>query len=224
MAEDRLVANFVRRDWLGDSALDVVVPPYIDYLRAQRYADGTIRDLLSALAHFAHWTTVQDIGLSNFNEAVFDRFLRIHLPHCRCPAPCCHGAKRSQSALKHLLRILRQEGLVRARRTWPTPAAVEADRFAQHLIDTCGLALSTSRQRAKYAREFLESNFGKGPIKFSRLKPNDIDRYFAGNARRWSVRSLGVIRDCLASYCRFRAFLGDHPQSLRAALPSPYYA
>lgn len=219
MAEDRLVENFVRRDWLVDSALNAIVTPYVDYLRTQRYADGTIRDLLSALAHFGHWTQIKDLDVSNINEAMVDRFIRAHLPHCRCPAPCCHGVKRSHSALKHLLCILRQEGLFRAPRTRATPVSVEVEHFAQHLTDTCGLARSTSRQRAKYAREFLVSHFSKGLVKFSRLKPSDVDQYFVANAGRWSARLLGVIRDCLASYFRFRAFLGDRPQSLRAALP-----
>jgi len=70
-----------------------------------------------------------------------------------------------------------------------------------------------------YAREFLKSRFGNGPVKFSTLEPSDVDQYFVVNAGRWSVRSLGVIRSCLAGYFRFRSFLGDRPQSLRAALP-----
>ena len=219
MAEDRLLANFVHRDWLMDSALDVISALYVDSLRIQRYADSTIHDLLSALAHFAHWMKIKEFVISNIDEAFVDRFLHVHLPHCQCPEPCCRDIRRSCSALTHLLRLLRQEGLFRARRTRPTFVSVEVERFAQHLRDTCGLALSTSRQRAKYASEFLESRFGNGPVKFSTLKPSDVDKYFAVNAGRWSARSLSVIRDCLASYFRFRAFLGDHPQSLRAALP-----
>lgn len=219
MAEDRLLSKFVHRDWLIGSALDVITALYVDSLRAQRYTDGTIDDLLSALAHFAHWMKIKDLVISNIDETLVDRFLHVHLPHCQCPEPRCCAIQRSRSALTHLLRVLRQEGLFRARRTRPTPVSVEVERFAKHLRDTCGLALSTSRQRAKYASEFLESRFGKGPVKVSTLKPRDVDKYFAANAERWSARSLGVIRDCLASYFRFRAFLGDHLQSLRAALP-----
>jgi len=219
MAEDRLLEHFVHRDWLIDSALDVITTPFIDSLRTQRYADGTIHDLLSALAHFAHWLSVKDLAVSDIDKALSDRFISSHLPHCRCPAPCCQQVQRVRSALTHLLRVLRQEGLLRAPRTRPNPVSVEVSRFARHLGDTCGLASSTSQQRAKYAREFLESRFGNGPVKFSTLKPSDVDQYFVANAGRWSVRSLGVIRDCLACYFRFRAFLGDRPQSLRAALP-----
>jgi integrase/recombinase XerD len=219
MAEDRLLASFVHRTWLVDSALDVIVAPYVDSLRSQRYTDGTIHDLLSALAHFAHWMKIKDLTISDIDDALFDRFIHTHLPHCRCPAPCCHDVQRSCSALKHLLHVLWQKGLFRPPRTRPTPVSVEVDRFAQHLRDTCGLALSSSRQRSKYAREFLENRFGKGSIKFSTLEPSDVDQYFVVNAGRWSVRSLGVIRDCLASYFRFRAFLGDRSERLRAALP-----
>jgi integrase/recombinase XerD len=219
MAEDRLVADFVRRAWLVDSALDVIVTPYIGYLRTQRYADGTIHDLLAALAHFSHWTKVRGFVLSNINEALVDQFVRSHLPHCRCSAPCCHGVKRSYSALKHLLRILRQEGLFCAPAARSTAVAVEADRFSRYLLDTCGLAASTCRQRTKYVREFLVGHFGNGPVRISRLSPSGVDQYFADNAGRWSARSLSVIRDCLASYFRFRTLLGDDTQSLRAALP-----
>src|SRR5882724_922481 len=189
MAEDRLVADLVRRAWLVDSALDVIVTPYIGYLRTQRYADGTIHDLLAALAHFSHWTKVRGFVLSNINEALVDQFIRAHLPHCRCPAPCCHGVKRSCSALKHLLRILRREGLFCAPATRSTAVAVEADRFCQHLLNTCGLAASTCRQRTKVVREFLEGHFGRGPVKISRVSPSDVDQYFADNAGRWSGRS-----------------------------------
>jgi integrase/recombinase XerD len=219
MSEDRLLASFVHRAWLVDSALEGIATSYLDCLRTQRYAEDTIYDLLSAVAHFAHWMKFKELVTSNIDEALVDRFVHTHLPHCRCPAPCFRDMRRSRSALKHLLRLLWQEGLSRAPRTRLTPVSVEANRFAQHLSDTCGLAPSTSRQCAKYAHEFLESRFGRGPIKFSTLKPSDVDHYFVANAGRWSPRSLGVIRSCLASYFRFRAFLGDRPQSLRAALP-----
>ncbi len=219
MVEDRLLASYARRSWLMDGALGVIVAPYVGYLRAQRYADGTIRDSLSALAHFSRWITVKGFVLSSINEALVDLFLRAHLPHCRCPAPCCHGVKRSYSALKQLLRILRQEGLSPAPCARPTAVAAEADRFSRYLLTTCGLAGSTCRQRTKYVREFLEGHFGEGPLKISRLTPSDVDQYFADHAGRWSTRSLGVIRDCLASYFRFRTFLGDPTQHLRASLP-----
>ena len=181
MAEDRLLTSFVHRDWLIDSALGVIAALYVDSLRTQRYTDGTIDDLLSALAHFAHWMKIKDLVISNIDKALVDRFLHVHLPHCQCHEPRCCAIQRSRSALTHLLRVLRQEGLFRARRTRPTPVSVEVERFAKHLRDTCGLALSTSRQRAKYASEFLESRFGKGPVKVSTLKPRDVDKDLCKN-------------------------------------------
>lgn len=41
--------------WLFDGPLAAFVPAYVARLKDGRYAPGTMRRCLSALAHFAHW-------------------------------------------------------------------------------------------------------------------------------------------------------------------------
>lgn len=220
MSEDPLVANLTRRSWLMDSPLEVVVSPFVGYLRVQRYVDCSIRISLESLAHFAYWTKLEGCRLANVDKALVDRFLHAHLPSCKCPAPCWHDVTRLRHALTRLLVVLRQEGLLCAPPAeTPTPVAVELDQFRHYLLDTCGLAQSTIQQRMRYTHEFLLRHFGSGTVDISWLTAQDVDNYVTDVAKRWAPVSLGAIRTCLSSYVRFRALRGDQTQCLKAALP-----
>ncbi len=220
MSEDPLVASLSRRHWLVDGPLGSVVSPYIYYLCAHRYANSTIRAYLSALAHFAYWLNQEGLHLINIDDALVDLFLRSHLPSCNCPTPrSCH-VSNLRTALRHLLVVLQQQGLVCTPvRTPSTPVSAELEQYRHYLTDICGLAQSTCYYRVKHVRNLLMHCFGAGAVDISRMTTRDIEDCITEYAKRWKPISLATIRTSLKSYLRFRALLGDQTQSLMAALP-----
>ena len=156
MPTDNYLTNLVRHDWLTDGPLDGVVPTYIEVLRNQRYADGTIRGYLGCLAHFSYWMRADEVELSSPDSSLVKRFLLDHLPVCTCPPPCYGTVANSGAALRHLLRVLPRE---RATSVAADPVAVELERFGDYLTNTCGVAPVTRDGRVKHVGAFLVQTF-----------------------------------------------------------------
>ncbi|MGS0741211.1 tyrosine-type recombinase/integrase [Glaciimonas sp. GG7] len=219
-SEDFLVASLVRRNWLVDGLLSPLISPYVHYLRAQGYADNSIRAYLKAIAHFAYWGGLESVDLSDINAPLINRFLHAHLPVCVCPAPRpCH-VSNIRPALKHLVIVLRQQGYPCKARPRLTPASHELTKCRQYLLAICGFAEPTTvHYRLKHISDFLERQFGAGTVDISCVTASDIDGCVMDYAKRWRPASLAVIRASLKSYLKFRALEGDETRHLIAALP-----
>jgi len=219
MSEDQLLLTSAHCPWLIDGPLGIAVTPYVNYLRIRRYSEPTVNRYVTSVAHFAYWMRVRKSKLLNLDETLVNQFLRRHLPYCKCPKPCRHSPQDLRAALRHLLIVLRQAGLLPAPLIKEsTPLAIELEEFRRYLIDTCGLAERTCRSRLEYIQKFLSHHFRKGPLDISRLTVKDIDSYIIGYAKL-SHSSVSSIGSTLKAYFRFRASRGDQTQSLLAAVP-----
>ena len=69
------------RDWFSGTELSSSVDTYARYLSKRGYSHQTLAVYLECVAHFAHWSARQRIGLAEINEGAVDRFLKQHLPH-----------------------------------------------------------------------------------------------------------------------------------------------
>ena len=217
MSTDTCLTNFARRDWLTDGPLNVVVGPYIEALRNQRYPDHTIRAYLGCLAHFSHWIKTDEIRMSSLDAALIKRFLRDPLPACTCPAPCYPSGASSGAALRPMLRLL--PGVPSAA-TSVDPMAVELERFGEYLSNIGGLAPVTRDRRVHHVGTFLVREFGVSTPLITALSPARLDTFFAELSSHLRPASLRVVASSLRSYFRYRALLGESTAALTAALPS----
>lgn len=206
MSTDTCLTNFARRDWLTDGPLNVVVGPYIEALRNQRYPDHTIRAYLGCLAHFSHWIKTDEIRMSSLDAALIKRFLCDHLPACTCPAPCYPSVASSGAALRHMLRLL---PCAPSAATSVDPVAVELERFGEYLSNICGLAPVTCDRRVQEVGAFLVRVFGAQPPVISQLSAARLDEFFAELSSHLRPASLRVVGNSLRSYFRYRALLGE---------------
>ena len=97
--------------WLSSSILSPYQDRYVARLREDRYAHNVIRVYLASVAHFARWLSEQQI--TSLNEAVLDHFLNDHLPICSCPQPVRRTRYELRTAIRHLLRLLEAERIIR---------------------------------------------------------------------------------------------------------------
>ncbi|MFW7355395.1 MAG: hypothetical protein ACODTL_05530 [Brucella sp.] len=100
--------------WLSSSVLSSYQDSYVTRLREDRYAHNVIRVYLASVAHFARWLSEERVDLSSLNTAVLDRFLNNHLPVCSCPPPVRRTRYELRTAIRHLLRLLESEGVIRS--------------------------------------------------------------------------------------------------------------
>jgi integrase len=216
----QVVSEVVARNRARNGVLEAFVETYAGYLRHRGYASITIENYLQCAAHFGRWLAARHIDLHQIDETVLHRFLTLHLPVCHCCKPSPRTPANLRRALRHLLRMLRSEGIVPPR-SMPVSEVVrdELQCFDAHLQNVCGLAPATRLYRLRYVREFLLARFGWGPLALERLKPDDICRFVTDRAAGCQPRTAEIIGDCLRSYLRFRRLQGQPTEALIAAVP-----
>jgi len=206
------------RAWLEGSVLQPFVSGYGEHLRRGRYAPGTKRTYLCCVAHFAHWLTTEQYGLSAIGEAVVGRFMSEHMPACCCPYPVRRLRHELRAALAQLLEVLRANGVGAPDPASDTTIAQELARFDAHMCDVWGLADTTRLRRLRVAGEFLLAHFGDQPITVSKIRANSVRRFVLGEHGR-SAGSIRVIGGAIGCYLRFRSMSGDRVSELAAAIP-----
>ena len=192
------------------------IEAYAAALRAAGYGRNTARDYLWAAARFARWLSRRRVPLADVDEAHARAFVRR-----RAGSRPATAVRTDRASLGHFLRLLRSAGVTRpavARPTCPVDAAVEA--FDRHLRDVAGMAPLTREVRARHARDFLRSVFGRGPVHWARLRPGHVRRYVGGFGRdgrhATAVVAAATLR-LLLGWLRLRG--DDCPADLESAIP-----
>jgi integrase/recombinase XerD len=124
------------------------------------------------------------------------------------------------AALRHLLHVKqgRSSGTEPPSGLTPLDAVIHA--FDLHMRDVRGLAPSTRLYRVRYVREFLQSVFGRGPLRLDRLVVADPMGFITAYARRCSPATAQVAASALRSFLRFLQLQGLCEARLVAAIPS----
>lgn len=207
------------RAWLSHSVLHPYVARYAGHLERGRYAPNTRRVYLCCVAHFALWLTQNEVAIDGIDKSAVTRFVSGHLPHCDCPYPVRRGIHDIEAALRRLLQVLRDDGVL------PPPAVpkghivAELLRFDAFMRDAGGLAAATRAQRCRILGEFLTKSFDTGPIVITSIKPAAIRRFVLPGKVGRSAGTIGVMGGAIGCYLRLRAMDGDHIDGLRAAIP-----
>ena len=208
--------------WLSASVLSPSAASYVAYLQRHGYSAPIAGAYLHAVGHFAQWLTEEHLTLRRLDESVVHRFLTTHLPQCRCPSRCQRTTVVMQAALGHLLRVLRADGRIAARRVGRSLAIHdELERFTSYLEQVCGLAVKTRAGRRWWVEQFLADRFGRGSLVIDRLTPRDIVDFLGRHGTHYTPGTAGVRACALRSYLRFRAArCADCVDALIAALPT----
>ena len=93
-------------------------------------------------------------------------------------------------------------------------------RVRPYLRQTCGLSGHTCTYRLRYAREFLERQFGEGPPDPDRLRPADLQDYFRRHAGHLQPGSVAVLASSLRSFFRFLTLFHGFDSSLSGVIPA----
>jgi hypothetical protein len=151
-------------------------------------------------------------------------FFQKHLPRCHCPQPVVRSFPVCRGALHGFLDFLRRERWIPVPPK-RVPRLRAADRllleFDQHLDRVQGLAVVTRRARRRYAREWLEWQFGRRRLLWSNLKPRDLFRFVTARAEHLKGTSVHALAVGLRSFLRFLEFTGRIRLGLAAAVPCP---
>ena len=192
-------------------------------LSSRGYAASTISLYRRIVGHFGQWLQPRQVALRQIRPSHANGFVE-HLPRCCCPQPNASNFHHCRAALHRFLDFLHRSGFI------PDPckkvlALGAVDRlvfkFDQHLDRVQGLTSLTRRARRRYAREFLEVQFGRRRLRLRAIETDDLLRFVNSRAttlKRTSVHALVV---GLRSFLRFLELTGRIRQGLASAVPSP---
>ena len=200
----------VRR--LRSCAHAAMLKEFLGRLHDRGLSRNTIQNYLHAAQVFLQWLRKRRQPIDSADETTVRAFA--------CRRPCGNRPRaNAHAALRHLLRCLRETGVV-APRPPASRSAVErivAD-YDAYLHGTCGLAASTRLYRRRYSREFIQFVFGSGRIGWKGLRPDHIQSFIAryGDGR---VAAAGVAAGSLRSFLRWLQFQGKIGPGLTGAVP-----
>jgi len=198
--------------------------PWLEQL-AERLLDRGLRRIciqqcLQAAEHFGQWIGARRIAPETIDAAVVQRFLDRHLPRCRCRPPAPRHRVCVRASLRHLLRCMGRQVRIIPADTVASPAIEKIVReFDQHMYHVGGLAEATRLYRRRYARELLQTAFGRGPIRWKRLTPAVVMKFVTDYARRCSPATGQVAGTAIRGLLRFAQFRGFCDARLPQAVP-----
>src|SRR5262245_48208576 len=119
---------------------------YCAYLNQRHYSSNTQQSYARCVAHFDHWITRRHFQLLRIDEQVVEKFINSHLNSCDCRFPVRRRAYDNKAALRHLLDVLRIDGVISQFKQVRNAIDREVLRFDSYMDRTCGLAHNTRYQ------------------------------------------------------------------------------
>jgi site-specific recombinase XerD len=210
------------RHRMAASELGIIIHRFVLDLHARGHALGSIQSYAQIAEHFSRWLAQQHFSLRQIDDTVVERFLREHLPHCRCSKPAPTHARNCRAALGRLLIFLRAQGLIPDHKpVRPSPVGRLVQLYERHLEEVGGLAASTRRARSRYACEFLQTRVRARRVSLRNLSATDLTRYIHRRAPGLKPTSLRALTVALRDLMRFLHFRGQVAEACIAGVPRP---
>lgn len=210
---------YVRRR-MAANHLGIILEDFANDPQSAGYLPCTIQEYLRAAEHFGLWLGRRGLTPRQITVEAMDRFLRRHLPRCRCPKPAATTARGCRTALHRLLESLQRHEVVTQRSAPLTPIDRLIGRFEHYMSQVCGLADATRLHRRRFSRQFLVWRFGKHPLRPAQIHRSDLLRFVSFRAETLGPGSVKVLTVSLRSFLRFLQMEGKVASSLAAAVPS----
>lgn len=190
-----------------------ILEGFLGYLHSRGHARLTIQTYVHAAELFLHWLRRRRQPLSEVDEAIVRGFACRRRPQGR-PRANFHAS------LRHLLRHLRDTGLIPPRSTACGPAVRKIlSDYEGHLQNVCGVSGTTRSRRRFYAREFVQFVFGSGRIEWKRLRPCHLRSFIAQYGRNGRMGAAQAAAVALRSLLRWLQFRGRTAPNLVEAVP-----
>lgn len=196
---------------IESNPLGAVLRDFVTYLSSRGHRSGALHQYVFAVEHFGRW-----VGNRPIDHAALERFVRRHLPRCRCAKPCPRSVATVRAAVRRLLEMLEVQ-----------PPVAESGAVARLLNDyeaylrrACGLAGVTVAYRRRYARDLLRALGVTRTRDLRTWSPERIERHVAALGRTCKPSSGQVAASSIRSFLRFLLLRGFITRNLAAAVPS----
>ena len=184
-------------------------------LASRGYARSTARDKLRLLGHLSEWLRQRNLGATDLDERLIDRFRRHRVRRGRvdrATVPTCRA----------LLAFLRETGRVLVPDEVIEHSALDRleHDFAHYLTCERGLVAATLLNYVPIARCFLRERFGDAAPRLDELSPRDVHQFVLRQSRIVSRKRAQLIVSALRSFLRYLYVRGDITTELAAVVPT----
>ena len=224
---EQIFESTFARSRIGANYLCIILVPFVNDLLVRGFARATIRLHVEVIEHFGQWLKQQGVPPRRLSILEVQRFLRYHLPRCRCPEPATKHRQHCQAAMRRLVEFLRDRKRIRELTPKILPKGAVDQlivTYDQHMSRVCGFANKTRHDRQVCARRFLRWRFGQGRLRWRQLQPKDLSRFVVRQARHLGPSGLRNLVVCLRSFLRFLELSGILCEGLARAVPQPVRA
>lgn len=213
MLDDLFRRQEVRRRIRGNP-LGSVLERYVDYLVARGHSAYTTHSYVFSVEHFGRWH-----GRRKVDRKAVNRFIKQHLPSCRCMKPAARHPRTVRAALNRLLEMI-DEGLSGSASDRDLPVASLLGRYADHLDQVQGLAPATITYRIRYARALMASLRIHQVHQLRAITIARIQRFVTGEGCRCRPSSVQVTASSIRCFFRFLLLYGLIDRDLSIVVPA----
>jgi site-specific recombinase XerD len=177
------------RDRVRNNPIGPILERYLEHLITCGYSRRMWWPYLRVGEHFGRW-----LGRPQIRPHTVEKFLKQHLPVCRCSEPFVRIFKINRAGLGILLKMLEASP---PKPLLPGYAGRLLQQYARHLTAVRGLMASSVTQHLAYTKVMLKQQRIHRASQLRRWTPLHIDHYL--NRERLGRNRLG----CLRSFLRF---------------------
>lgn len=186
---------------------------YAAYLVGRGYTTRVAREYLNVAEHFWRW-----LGRRPMSRAMAQRFIRCHLPACRCPSPAVRHLKTIKIGVN---RLLEHRGFGPPAFEFPGGFVGKLlRRYEERLITARGLVATTAHNRVVCMQTMLTDLGVRRAGQILAWTPEQIERYVCGKALRHSPANAQAIACGARSFLRFLLQEGLIHRDLSTAVPT----
>jgi site-specific recombinase XerD len=179
----------------------------------QGYGHHSIRQQMLVIGDFSGWLKQKDIAILNLDSKVIDRFLRLRQQQQRV-------RRGDPIALKRLLSMLCQKGLVKPQRVAESPLSKAINEFQRYLSLERGLSQATLHNYVPVIEQFLSERFRNETPNVRMLCASDVTGFVVHQARRLSPVRAKLIVTALRSFFRYLWHRGAISKDLASCVPT----
>ncbi|HNB23722.1 MAG TPA: tyrosine-type recombinase/integrase [Candidatus Melainabacteria bacterium] len=179
---------------------------YARRLKEQGYNSYVAGLHIHYVEEFSNWLilkqiTIQEISREHVARFVNQRRRRLKSNGCDASAPI------------HFVKFLRELGVIPVEKL-KKPSEIEQiiDGFERYLLKERALSPATAMNYCGFATDFLVERFGKGSVRFNRLRGNDVVQFVRCRASKYGkrVKLMGTALRSFLSYLQYRGFIDNN--------------
>lgn len=197
------------------------VDAFVVALQATGFAPSVIRRHVRAAAAFGGWLARQHLTVNDVDTSVITQFVA-RLRRWRSASRPRGRVSETATGVRALVAFLHTHGV--ALRDSCRPAEHDADRWLQsfdtYLTRVRGVTTGTRRIYLRYARDFVTTYFGIGPVTWTTLTPDVIAQFVQTKAAALSPSTCRAPVTATRIFLKFLVTTGVMPARFVGAVPT----